>query len=322
MQTERNPTNDIEKALDEINGATLNTSAPVHEKEGHVWVEKKKQSTQEGTQKQKNGPEEIVSDHQKQNDIEATKKVNDAADKPQDFEVGGSSSEVEILPKAIESNEVDKEVEMVPDSQEGTWTPAKTRNKTKQQAQRGLEEAQVLSILTCLELEELNSKKFHSIDKQDEVLRGKLLAAQESLANDPLNVQLQKIEKEANQDYARVIDAATSFLKQKAKELWLKDGDQNTRPFHQAIKIRAYKNIILSIQDASGAIPSDQKQISDVFLNFYKDLLNGPSTIWCMSEEEVMQGSTLTLEQQIRLVRPVIEDEITASLMSIHIDKV
>ncbi|MDV3201136.1 MAG: hypothetical protein Q8877_02990, partial [Sweet potato little leaf phytoplasma] len=67
-------------------------------------------------------------------------------------------------------------------------------------------------------LRDLNSASFNDIDKKEVMFRDNLLRAQANLADDPLNIHLQKIEREANQEYLKISDAAISFLRQKAKE--------------------------------------------------------------------------------------------------------
>ncbi|KAK7260446.1 hypothetical protein RIF29_26493 [Crotalaria pallida] len=64
----------------------------------------------------------------------------------------------------------------------------------------------------------LNKRKYSDIDKKEIVCRQAMEKAQNDLAEDPMNVHLQKIERDAMRDYLAVSDAARSFLQQKAKE--------------------------------------------------------------------------------------------------------
>ncbi|KAK7255793.1 hypothetical protein RIF29_29213 [Crotalaria pallida] len=124
-------------------------------------------------------------------------------------------------------------------------------------------------------LRSLNVSKFHDIDKIEAVCRDNLIRDQAELATDPLNLNFQKAEKEANQEWLKVSEAAILFIRQKAKGHWLKDGDQDSSFFHAAIKMRRYRNRILSIRDEFGNIHSDEDAIGSVFLDYYKNLLNG-----------------------------------------------
>ncbi|KAK7288557.1 hypothetical protein RIF29_02018 [Crotalaria pallida] len=86
---------------------------------------------------------------------------------------------------------------------------------------------------------DLNKRKFRDIDTKERQERDKLDAIQEMLQNDPMNIYLQKIEKEARKEHYELYKAAVVFLKQKSKQDWLCEGDLNTKFFHQTIRIRS-----------------------------------------------------------------------------------
>ena len=64
--------------------------------------------------------------------------------------------------------------------------------------------------------------------------------------------QITEAELQAVQEYREKHKAYLEFLGQKAKMEWLKDGDENTRLFHQSIKARRVQNQIYSIFDEHG----------------------------------------------------------------------
>ncbi|KAK7281507.1 hypothetical protein RIF29_09565 [Crotalaria pallida] len=72
--------------------------------------------------------------------------------------------------------------------------------------------------------------------------------------------------------YNGVRTAAELFLRQKAKLLWLKDGDANTKIFHQSIKKRLYHNRVLNITKDDGSTISDPILIHKEFQCFYEKL--------------------------------------------------
>ncbi|KAJ0972346.1 hypothetical protein J5N97_020305 [Dioscorea zingiberensis] len=59
---------------------------------------------------------------------------------------------------------------------------------------------------------------------------------------------------------------------QRARLLWLKNGDYNTKFFQQHAKVRGHRNKISAITDDHGVIHSDRSKIESVFAEFYKKL--------------------------------------------------
>ncbi|KAL2931378.1 Alanine--tRNA ligase [Bienertia sinuspersici] len=80
-------------------------------------------------------------------------------------------------------------------------------------------------------LKALNQECFNAIQEED----------------DPHNQDLAKAEKEAREDQKH--EVCMQFLKQKAKEIWLREGDANTAMFHRSIGKRRLSNIIHAIHN-------------------------------------------------------------------------
>ncbi|KAK7243684.1 hypothetical protein RIF29_38494 [Crotalaria pallida] len=76
---------------------------------------------------------------------------------------------------------------------------------------------------------ELNRRKYGGLDAREMQARDKLDNIQEMLQGDPMNIHLQKLEKEAREDHFEAYKVAVVFLRQKSKEDWLCDGDLNTK---------------------------------------------------------------------------------------------
>lgn len=85
--------------------------------------------------------------------------------------------------------------------------------------------------------------------------------------------QITEAELQAVQEYREKHKAYLEFLGQKAKMEWLKDGDENTRLFHQSIKARRVQNQIYSIFDEHGTWHEDNKAVIDAFVDYYKKLM-------------------------------------------------
>ncbi|XP_056698487.1 uncharacterized protein [Spinacia oleracea] len=96
---------------------------------------------------------------------------------------------------------------------------------------------------------------------------------QEKLHASPGDPSMSSLESVAVESY-RVADTAfLSFLRQKSKLYWLKDGDANTSFFHRSIKLRRQFNSIHSIQDGSGICIHSPDGVTNAFVMYYKSLL-------------------------------------------------
>ncbi|KAK7243833.1 hypothetical protein RIF29_38645 [Crotalaria pallida] len=69
----------------------------------------------------------------------------------------------------------------------------------------------------------------------------------------PQDPELHQKEKILYGKYMKALNDSISILKQKAKEKWIQEGDQNTAFFHNAIRSRQYRNHILSITKDDGS---------------------------------------------------------------------
>ncbi|KAL2925764.1 hypothetical protein RDABS01_001819 [Bienertia sinuspersici] len=169
-------------------------------------------------------------------------------------------------------------------------------------------------------LKDLNQKGFYELQKQATMAHQLLESIQTKLQLDPLNVQLMYEEQEAQKDYVVKQGAYVSFLKQKAKLDWVREGDENTKIFHQSIKKRRLQNTIHSIQDINGDTREGLKGIADAFLDYYKQLLGGHMLRFPV-QAQFMGGTRLSADQIHVLSLPFTRKEVKSAMFSIYGDK-
>ncbi|XP_074291245.1 uncharacterized protein LOC141618020 [Silene latifolia] len=184
---------------------------------------------------------------------------------------------------------------------------------------KGCKMFQVTSKLKCLKkpLKMLNRAKFSDIRKAADLARLLLDNIQTKLHQNPLDLSLMEAEKSAAQNYATLHKAQMSFLRQKAKVEWLKEGDENTGFFHRYIKARHMHNKVLRITDLHGNNHTDPVLIENSFLEYYQELLGSSKITTPVHVPTVRKGNLVTDAHVTILLKPVTDDEIKNCVFSI-----
>ncbi|CAI9115352.1 OLC1v1016239C1 [Oldenlandia corymbosa var. corymbosa] len=126
-------------------------------------------------------------------------------------------------------------------------------------------------------LKQLNRNQFPDIHQQMQQSRASLQLIQERVSQNPTDENLQKLEREEYKSHLAVSKAYESFVYQKAKEFWIKQGDSNSTFFHAKMRIRTMKNRILSFVNDEGVLVSDWKLVAEHFVGFYQAQLGQTS---------------------------------------------
>ncbi|KAK7256066.1 hypothetical protein RIF29_29499 [Crotalaria pallida] len=129
-------------------------------------------------------------------------------------------------------------------------------------------------------LKQLNSREYVDSVNQEQLLRKELDYIQSEINLRPQDPILHQKEKDMYFRYLKALNNSISILKQKAKERWVQEGDQNTAYFHNAIRSRQYKNRILSITTAEGICIQNQQGIMDEFVKHYTKLFGRKEVLW------------------------------------------
>lgn len=120
---------------------------------------------------------------------------------------------------------------------------------------------------------------------------------QQEMQLDSTNSELIAREIHYRQEYQRVHHNYISFLRQKAKVRWAEKGDENTRVFHQSIKIRRAHNRVNIIKNDIGEWVSRPKEVTQALLQFYQTLLGSRGETRIITLTIIYKGRALTDEQ-------------------------
>lgn len=168
-------------------------------------------------------------------------------------------------------------------------------------------------------LKSLNRDAFSDISSKVAEARHALADAQFKLQANPASPTLTHEERECHRVFLELRSHEESFYRQKSRIKWLKEGDKNTKFFHQSMKRRHLLNRILSVKDASGNIISDPLLVPQVFVDYFSDLLSPKEGLLRPSLEEVQRyvRKPLSQDQVVLLGLPVTDAEIKSTLFSL-----
>jgi hypothetical protein len=131
-------------------------------------------------------------------------------------------------------------------------------------------------------------------------------------------------ERECLHQYVSISKAEEAFLKQKARNQWLKLGDQNSAFFHRLLKGRHARNTITHLSDEHGNRVEEVNRIKGLAEDFYKKLL-GTSQMGFSDEIAArithLISPVVSAESAALLEQPVTAEEIKRTMFSMPLNK-
>ncbi|XP_062111327.1 uncharacterized protein LOC133822879 [Humulus lupulus] len=102
-----------------------------------------------------------------------------------------------------------------------------------------------------------------------------------------------------------------SFLAQRSKISWLKQGDMNTAFFFACLKKRKEDNRIATFINEQGRVVDNYSEVVFRFMNHFKGIMGSPSSASKgLNSQIVDMGLKLSLDQQLLLLKPFTHKEI------------
>ncbi|XP_074283636.1 uncharacterized protein LOC141608172 [Silene latifolia] len=166
-------------------------------------------------------------------------------------------------------------------------------------------------------LKELNKECFSDIENAATILQKQVEGLQEGINRDPTNVQKITEEYEASIKLQELAKARESFLSQKSKHQWIKDGDANSSYFHGMLKRRRNMNKVAMVEDMNGKVCDTQEQIQKAFIDYYQLLLGSSRETKKIHRRIIAQGPVCNADHWHSLRKPVTGEEIKEALFSI-----
>ncbi|KAL2246474.1 UNVERIFIED_CONTAM: hypothetical protein Sindi_2915600, partial [Sesamum indicum] len=171
------------------------------------------------------------------------------------------------------------------------------------------------------ELKAFNSQHYSHISARAKEADHTLQVAQNQLESNPGDVALRNSLGDLRKRAVFLAEAERQFFYQKAKIHYLKDGDRNTKFFHDMVKRNVTKNSIGAVTRADGTVITAAEDIAQEFVDYYTSLLGTEAHTLPVDDGVFEWGPILSPEQTADLCRAVTPLEVKEAIFHISDNK-
>ncbi|XP_074351469.1 uncharacterized protein LOC141690581 [Apium graveolens] len=116
---------------------------------------------------------------------------------------------------------------------------------------------------------------------------------------------------EVRWEFLNLLEKQEVYWKQRAKQFWLQEGDQNTRYFHKFASGRKRNNQICKLKNKDGEWKDNKQDIQGIITDYFTELFTSSRTAGSISSRDKVQG--VTVEQNEQLIKPISNDEVKSA---------
>lgn len=154
--------------------------------------------------------------------------------------------------------------------------------------------------ISCCRRKIMEWRKHADLNSKEKINRLRASVEKEVSLVVPSYRRMQKLK----QDLAVALREDELFWRQKCREEWLRAGDRNTKYFHNCVKGRCIKNMILMLLDDNDQEHFSKGAKGNMAVEFFRNLFTSSNPY---EMEELLQGFTsrVTADMNSRLTAPV-----------------
>ena len=174
-----------------------------------------------------------------------------------------------------------------------------------------------------LRILEWNKKHFRNIFKEKLEIEEELNKLNSEIIKNGMNNESYHLEKDLLLKQEDILAKEEVFWRQKSREKWLNEGDQNTKFFHNStIANRAFKSIT-KISDGVGNLTDKPNQIAEIMVDHFHKILNNFESSNKTAQDKMLMTipSLITVEDNKSLNKPISLDEVKSAIFSMNPDK-
>lgn len=178
-----------------------------------------------------------------------------------------------------------------------------------------------------VQAKEWNRKIFKNVFAQKKIIAQQLEEVNQNIISKGLNQLLHSTQKALQSEWEESCKREKEYWKQKSRELWLKQGDKNTKFFHASTKQRKASNVIFSIKHVDTWVLIKNLVDNQDGVKFCKNLLAPPLSnldpFWKNNVELLLQSIPPLISDQDNkvLLTPFTVEEVYKVVFSLSPDK-
>lgn len=127
--------------------------------------------------------------------------------------------------------------------------------------------------------------------------------------------------KKAREELSDLLIQEEVYWRQRAKTFWLKEGDLNTRFFHQMCSSRKRRNKLEKLKDENGIWVEGQLSLCGVVKSYFQQIFEAPSNIQREAHFLDVVEQIITPSQNLELVSDFKKEEFRVAINQMHGDK-
>ncbi|KAF7835872.1 ribonuclease H [Senna tora] len=173
--------------------------------------------------------------------------------------------------------------------------------------------------LLCAKLKQWNKLEVGIVQEKIKTLSSQLEYVQRHISS----LESKVLESNLSNNFEFYLDCEEMMWAQKARQMWLINGDRNTSYFHKIVKKRRSQNHISALLNDQGDWVSDYDQIEEMGINYFSNIFSEVQTL--KSDKILQQLSNysipeLSIEHIGFLSRPFSSKEILSALQQMKLD--
>ncbi|KAM6568696.1 hypothetical protein CsatB_016681 [Cannabis sativa] len=153
-------------------------------------------------------------------------------------------------------------------------------------------------------LQRWNKKVFGDCNKKLKALESKLLLLQSREVNSSSIVEEEEVEKEIS----KLWEKQELIWRQRSREIWLTDGDRNSKFFQASTMVRRKRNFIWSLKNDLGSVVFLKKEKGEVLNNYFKRLFSSFNPYFPEDLQGLISGDITTRENEDLISIPTHEE--------------